>query len=426
MSKLTPPLSAIEDRLFDPSAALIQRWITDDPALSAEERHALESDERAGFLRDLDLQARESAAATSAQGAQFPIDEATPVPARIAELHQRHVMTRDRFASIHEPAPGQIRLIARAIGPEGALDWDLSTPLAVLLWRPTEVRDLWEGWLMASETDYAADLDILLEPQDEPYDGQVAMVQIWNKLECYVHPEQRVIGQLAPVRLRAMVAAFADYALSEDVAAGASAVPACPGTLIERLTSTSDQVLCGTPLGDARDERRWYQHLYYRAAGLVKELAGLAVAVQVEEAARDSAESAATWLQETWGALVGGLQGLADELGSALIPVRPVAAMGQDETAVLPEAGLASTYQIPDLLQVDCLPHEVAGVVKLRLTRLAEGPVRLCLLLDEDTLEERTLDDRQSEATLFITPEPGLVLLVQDPHGGQHRWNLTI
>lgn len=424
MSTLIPSLAAIEDRLFDPSPKLIQRWIDNDSSLSAEELQALEADGRACFLRELMRGVGEAAeAATSEPGASYDVDDAAPAPAHIAELHQRHVTTREHFVGASDPAPGQIRLLERATGPKGALDWDLNAPLAVLLWKATGVRDVWDGWLMAGETDYATDLDILLEPEDEPYDGLVAMVQIWNKLECYIRPEQRVIGQLAPRRLRAMVAAFTDYALSQNAAADSPGIAPCPGSLIERTTSAGDLVLCGTPLGDERDERRRYQTLYAHAAGLVKDLARLAVEAHVIEATPDSVDAAATWLRETWGRLAGGLQGLADELGGVLIPVRAVAAMSERE--IEPADDVASTYQIADLIEVACVPHEVERVIKLRLTRLAAGPVRLYLILDEATLEEYTLDDHQPETTLFITPQPGLALLMTDPLGGQHRWTLA-
>ena len=44
MRRLAPPLSVIEDALFDPSPPLLQRWLEGDPTLSAERRAALAAD----------------------------------------------------------------------------------------------------------------------------------------------------------------------------------------------------------------------------------------------------------------------------------------------------------------------------------------------------------------------------------------------
>lgn len=429
MSKLTPPLSVIEDRLFDPSPVLIRRWIIGDPSLSSDDRQILEQNDRARFLRDLEELPDEVAsdAATEHDDASttYIIDEAAAIPPLIDELHRRRVATRDHFESIHDPAPGQMRLFERAVGPEGPLDWDMNTPLAVLLWRPTQVAGVWEGWMLASETDYATDLDILLEPEDEPYDGRVAMVQIWNKVECYVHSDQQVIGQLHPDRLRTMVLAFADYALPTTASPAAVPVSANPGTLIDRVLNGGKRVLCGTPLGDARDVRHRYQALYGAAADLIKQAAKLAVVAHLEQQAHNQAAATATWLRDTWGKLIGGLQDLATELGGSLTPVAPVAVMSGDEAEIQPDDSAVRGYRVAGLIQVECLPNGEDRALKLRLTRLAFQPVVLKLILDGDLLEQHTLDAERQEAILFVTPEPGLALLIQDPSGVQHRWTLA-
>jgi hypothetical protein len=55
--------------------------------------------------------------------------------AQMLELHallDRREATRE-LENITEPAPGQIRLVEQIVGPLGVADYDLPTPLAVVL-----------------------------------------------------------------------------------------------------------------------------------------------------------------------------------------------------------------------------------------------------------------------------------------------------
>ena len=62
----------------------------------------------------------------------------------------------------------------------------------------------WLGWLVAAETDYATDRDVLLEPVDEPFDPLAGMVQTWNPLAVDIRQGSRVLAQLSKNRLAAI------------------------------------------------------------------------------------------------------------------------------------------------------------------------------------------------------------------------------
>ena len=40
--------------------------------------------------------------------------------------------------------------------------------------------ELWQGWMAASEADWASAFDVLLEPGDEPFEPMFGLIQAWN------------------------------------------------------------------------------------------------------------------------------------------------------------------------------------------------------------------------------------------------------
>lgn len=128
----------------------------------------------------------------------------------------------------------------------------------------------WQGWLAAGEADWAGAWDVLLEPQDEPFEPLFGVVQAWNPVTLVPAPPlcARVLGELSATRLAA-IRAVADEWAAQRVGAPAGAVPAtppAPGQIALRDVAGCFTVLTGTPLAAEGDPRADYQVLYQQAA----------------------------------------------------------------------------------------------------------------------------------------------------------------
>jgi len=123
--------------------------------------------------------------------------------------------------------------------------------------------DLWQGWMAAGEPDWASDFDVLLEPDDEPFEPMFGVVQAWNMLTLEPCPQlaARVLGEVSATRLAAIRAVHDEWA-----ARAVSAIAPEPGRIALRAVGGAFSVLSGTPLGP-QDPRTDYQALY-RDAGL--------------------------------------------------------------------------------------------------------------------------------------------------------------
>jgi len=76
-------------------------------------------------------------------------------------------------------------------------------PLCVLLDKINSAGR-WHGWVVAPETDYATDQDVLLEPCDEPFDPIAAMVQTWNEIVVEISKANLVLAKLSSERMDAV------------------------------------------------------------------------------------------------------------------------------------------------------------------------------------------------------------------------------
>ncbi|RIX72365.1 hypothetical protein [Acidovorax cavernicola] len=123
--------------------------------------------------------------------------------------------------------------------------------------------DLWQGWMAAGEPDWASDFDVLLEPDDEPFEPMFGVIQAWNVLTLEPSPQlaARVLGEVSATRLAAIRAVHDEWA-----ARAASDIAPAPGRIALRDVGGAFSVLSGTPLGP-QDPRTDYQTLY-RDAGL--------------------------------------------------------------------------------------------------------------------------------------------------------------
>lgn len=131
------------------------------------------------------------------------------------------------------------------------------SPLCVLINRP-EGNNLWQGYIVAPETDYASDKDVLLEPKDEPFDPLAGMVQTWNPITVDVRQGSRVLAQFGESRLNAI----------REITQGQceNSGGARPGFIAPLKTSSGATILAGTRITHPDDPRQRYQTLYRKAA----------------------------------------------------------------------------------------------------------------------------------------------------------------
>ena len=387
MRTLHPPLNLIEAHLFAPSDALLRRWLESDPSLPAATRAALDADPIARSRRadwDAPPPDREPVG-----GANPPI--ADPPRWLRERIQQRVQAQRATFAPI--PTAGQIVRVDEAIGPEGSLEHDQPYPLTVLLGEPTETAGVWYGWLVAPETDYASDADLILDDADGPRDPLAGLVQLWNPVYLYVPSAKKVLAQLPPERLAAVRALALDFLTQPPPALRPE-----PGVLVERRTSQGYGVLTGTPLGSADDPRRHYRTLYRAAAELLREPVRLAQR-QPSRVER----------------LLDRLRAVGAALGLDLLPA-PAPVMGEV---------IAEIQRLGDWLELDLreLPEE-PGLFTLRARNLRDSPCRFQVVRQEVIFQEHVLSGHQ-ETQLLIEVAPGTELVLSDDGGKRLRWPLV-
>ncbi|MDH6170694.1 hypothetical protein M2282_005869 [Variovorax boronicumulans] len=123
--------------------------------------------------------------------------------------------------------------------------------------------DLWQGWMAAGEADWAGAFDVLLEPDDEPFEPAFGLIQAWNVLTLEPSPQlcARVLGEVSATRLAAIRAVHDEWAAQKVLPIAPE-----PGRVALRTVGGVFSVLSGTPLG-AQDPRADYQALY-RTVGM--------------------------------------------------------------------------------------------------------------------------------------------------------------
>ncbi len=384
MRKLWPPLTLIENELFAPSAALLQRWRDGDapPGLAAE------------LTRDPVAHSRRAALEWADQEEFEPGDDspAPSMPAVLRDRIRRHVAARQAAFSPN-PTAGQILRIDTVIGPAGPLDWDLPRSLAVLIAEPTETPQVWWGWLVAptSETDYAADYDVLLGPEDEPCDPLAGMIQLWNSVHVYLPSTSRVLAELKPERLAAIRALAAEPPQPDHI-------PPQPGENRVRQVGAYT-VRTGTPYGGAQDPRLRYQEIYFRAADAVKEPAKLAAA------ARSPLER-----------ILDNLRDWATETGLLLTPYAPILQPMGGAPGTSPWNS-ATHYDLDETLRLRLWVDEANGLLYLRLESLTDLVLRVQLQEDGETLQTATLGPDTPAVELSADLAKTSELLVSNTQG---------
>jgi hypothetical protein len=228
MRPLSPPLKVIENNLLMPSENLLLPSANNDPVKPDE----------------------------------ITEDNAPPLPPFLKELVRQRIAASDKYASLKKPSSGQILRIDKIVGPKGPIDSDLAHPLAVLINKQTENENVWSGWIVSPDTDYATHWDMLLErPEDEPFDPFAGMIQIWNPVQIYLPSYAPVLAALKPERLQAVRALAKEFDTDPDLDLSLSH----PGQIAPRTTYEGFSILTGTPIGND-DPRKRYQEIYHTAA----------------------------------------------------------------------------------------------------------------------------------------------------------------
>ncbi|WP_006786743.1 hypothetical protein [Thiorhodospira sibirica] len=278
------------------------------------------------------------------------------IPSAIRDLIARRcAATKARFDAV--PTAGQIVAIEHLEIPKNAdFEGFLGAPLYVVLDAPHELLDnYWHGWMASGEVSYATHWDFILQEQDQPFDPEVGMVQLWNPVVVPVHAKSRVMGQLSPARMQAVRSLAADFLTAPPDATQ----PSCPGRVVVRSTSHGLAVVTGTPLSGVDDPRRDYQEILLEAAAPLRELAQLAL----QRGAN---------MQEWWSDLIANIR----NLWSDLEVVQPVA---------VPMHTAAQSAQLPDIIWV--------GRARVRLLRFNDA--------QHGTLEVQSLGERAVEIELW-------------------------
>jgi hypothetical protein len=119
----------------------------------------------------------------------------------------------------------------------------------------------WVGWSAACETAWAGNFDVLLEPEDDPFEPMFGVIQTWNPvtIELSTSIQTKVVGELSPLRVDAIRAVAQECAIGTQ-----STIPVDPGHIALRMVADKFLVLTGTPLSED-DERHAYQNAYRSA-----------------------------------------------------------------------------------------------------------------------------------------------------------------
>lgn len=379
-SSLFPSLGQIEQRLFGLDTDLLQRVALDDPTLPGSFRLAVKDDPQHAQA----LQALRDMAAEDAPGpSSFSADPApAPMPSWLVDTIRRKAAT-SALALPQKPETGLLVEVAHVITPPGAplLDWQLNSPLHVLLDEPSPDNDqVWLGWMVSPDADYAGWWDVVLEPSDGPLDPACGMVQLWNPVQLYWPMARRLCGQIPATRMQVLRACAEEMLFSDSDPEGMPrpgriglrSIPSMPGI----------SILCGSPLGQANDPRLSYQAMYHQVSAALLEPARLASA---QPASVQNSVLARYWQQcLDWGR----------DLGHRVLPQAPVSlALGEQNTS-------AYCFVFDDALRLTLSQEDTQMCAQLQNIHPTE-PLRIEHLMDQEVQERTILAPGQSHDLRF-------------------------
>jgi len=219
-----------------------------------------------------------------------PSQPAPEMPATLARHLARKAAAAAAFGKFDQPRAGQIVAIETLTGPEGEIDEDLARPLCALIDRPTDTPNVYWGWMVGAEPDYASEADFILTDDDEPRDPIAATVQLWNPVRIFKATVAYVVGQLAPQRLTALRSMAADFIADVDDTDASTPASEPAHRPVTRRTAAGHAVFTGPAMGSEPDPRSLYQTMYLAAADVL-----MLPALQAE--ATWAAQRQSAWLQ---------------------------------------------------------------------------------------------------------------------------------
>jgi hypothetical protein len=403
MQALRPSLATVEARLCGPSDALLEKYCNDPDSLSRDLRKFIDADEAAqDRIRQIsEMPQIESKIATE------PLAVSGPSLAQISELHDlldRREAAR-KLQQTQEPMAGQIRLVDRIVGPAGPVQYDLPSPLAVVLGERVPDRpDVWYGWMAAPDPDYASPWDLILE--QDVADPLAAVVQCWNSVLIYAETLGAVIGQLSEATLSASRALADDYAFGPDT----DPQLAEPGRLVYRQIA-GHKVLTGTPLGHQdEDPRLEYQLLYHDASEPIRTCGHEALGL-FEEVSPGTSD-APTSLGDQIRRIIESLRAQTLNAGFSF-QEEPLVAMA----ASAPSAQSQRAYNLGDIVRL--IPEERragdAEVVHFRMERILDETVGVEILDDGVPTIVEDLTDARPSIEFMLSTDARLVVRIKSP-----------
>jgi hypothetical protein len=382
-SILHPPITQIQDRLFGLSDELLLNLVNNAKSIpSAVRTAALEQPGVKQLLAELNLASEENITFVEAE-----------IPLFIRDLIDRRCAVQSAQFDTQTSA-GQILKIDQVKAPKNQLNWQLSSPLLVLLDKPTEQSsDIWSGWIVSPDTDYADYWDVLLEPCDEPFDPSAGIIQVWNPVHLWMPQASQVIAQLSQNRLQSIRAVASEFIVTEN-----SDEVANPGFIAPRKTLHDFTVLTGTMLGNQQDPRHQYQQLYFKVAKAIKEPARIALS-----------QLAPSFFNNC----VATLSGLRDKLGQVvLVPDTLIPqAMSNDNEK---NSQQVKTFKLEDyglFITIREAPNDVLKI-SLQISE-TEGELKITQLEDDIKTEHYTLNQAQPKIILEIMSTNSNSLIIE-------------
>lgn len=357
---LSPPIEHIERRLLGINEGLIQSVMRGETsaAIAAAVRAAPEWEQYQTIMA-------EAGKGTSLETGQPP----PCLPEYLKQLIKRRSAAQ-ALSSRKIPESGQIVRVEKIITPRARqLDGVLMAPLHVLLDAPAESQVLWHGWIAAGETEYASWWDFVLQEQDEPFDPEAGMIQLWNPVRLYLPMAGVVVGSLSPARMQAVRALAADFVAGDQH----GDVRPWLGRVAVRTTRAGMKVTTGSPLGGVDDPRHRYQEIYFEAAEAVREPARLAL--------REMAQVPTGLV----GRFLGNLIAQAGRLAEVLVPEPRIAvAMSDKQTEEVPDLSW------PDIARLRILDLREAGEGRIEVRSIGNTSLSVELWRN-DTLLDKTI-----------------------------------
>lgn len=258
--------------------------------------------------------------------------------------------------------------------------------VGVLLDRHEQQTGVWHGWMVSPDTDYAGPWDMLLEPQDEPFDPTAGMVQTWNDVRVRSEWITGVAARLSAQRLSDARSLAEECRLGVDLAE-----PSRPGRVAPRTLNNGAVILTGSPLGGEGDPRTEYQMLYFQASELLAQRIA-------EDAQRGLLDSAIEKLR-SW----------ADSAGRVLITVDWMP-QPMDRSAA------PSALRLDDFLDLAFF-EAGGGLLGVRAKLVEEGvPVSLRLHQNGGLMSHKTLFHVGEEVEFIVKVGSGFSLLATAGH----------